>query len=103
MLPNFSMSGLVAVEHITQHYRDLEIGDVIICMSPAKPGRSVLKRVIGLVNESFLLLLLLLLYREQITDIIYFSLETIYAKILLSKRENILMCPRGMYGLVVII
>lgn len=51
MLPNFSMSGLVAVEHISHHYRELEIGDVIICMSPAKPGRAVLKRVIGMVNN----------------------------------------------------
>jgi inner membrane protease subunit 1 len=45
------MSGLVAVEHISHHYRELEIGDVIICMSPAKPGRAVLKRVIGMVNN----------------------------------------------------
>lgn len=50
MLPSFNMSGIVAVEHITHHFRDLEIGDVVICMSPAKPGRSVLKRVIGLVS-----------------------------------------------------
>ncbi|KAI8637402.1 peptidase S24/S26A/S26B/S26C [Parasitella parasitica] len=52
MLPNFEMSGIVAVDHITHHFRDLEIGDVVICMSPAKPGRSVLKRVIGLAGDS---------------------------------------------------
>lgn len=51
MLPNFNMSGLVAVEHISKYYRDLEIGDVVVCISPAKPGRAVLKRVIGLVND----------------------------------------------------
>lgn len=50
MLPNFNMSGIVAVEHISQHYRELEIGDVIICISPSKPGRAVLKRVIGMVT-----------------------------------------------------
>ncbi|KAI8333266.1 mitochondrial inner membrane protease subunit 1 [Choanephora cucurbitarum] len=48
MLPNFDMTGLIAVEHISQHFRELEIGDVIVCMSPAKPGRVVLKRVVGL-------------------------------------------------------
>ncbi|KAK4514184.1 protein homooligomerization [Mucor velutinosus] len=52
MLPSFNMSGIVAVEHITHHFRDLEIGDVVICMSPAKPGRSVLKRVIGLPGDN---------------------------------------------------
>jgi inner membrane protease subunit 1 len=50
MLPNFEMSGIVAVEHISQHYRELDIGDVIICISPSKPGRAVLKRVIGMVH-----------------------------------------------------
>lgn len=50
MLPNFNMSGVVAVEHISHHFRELEIGDVVICISPAKPGRSVLKRVIGMVT-----------------------------------------------------
>lgn len=50
MLPNFTMSGLVAVEHLSQHFRPVEIGDVIVCTSPVKPGRTVLKRVIGLVN-----------------------------------------------------
>jgi inner membrane protease subunit 1 len=55
MLPNFSMSGLVGVEHITQHFRELQIGDVIICMSPSVPGRAVLKRVIGMVTNIYIL------------------------------------------------
>ncbi|RCH90023.1 IMP1 inner mitochondrial membrane peptidase-like, partial [Rhizopus stolonifer] len=52
MLPNFGMSGLVAVEHITHRFRDLKVGDVVICISPAKPGRCVLKRVIGLPGDN---------------------------------------------------
>ncbi|KAI7906732.1 peptidase S24/S26A/S26B/S26C, partial [Cokeromyces recurvatus] len=52
MLPNFSMSGLVAFESISQRFRDLEIGDVVICKSPLKPGRAVLKRVIGLPGDN---------------------------------------------------
>lgn len=50
MLPNFHMSGVVAVEHISPHFRGYKIGDVVICMSPAKPGRVVLKRILGMVN-----------------------------------------------------
>ncbi|KAI7889022.1 peptidase S24/S26A/S26B/S26C [Mucor mucedo] len=52
MLPNFSMSGVVAVEHVSHHFRELEIGDVVVCISPAKPGRSVLKRVIGMPGDN---------------------------------------------------
>jgi hypothetical protein len=48
------MSGLVGVEHITRHFRELQIGDVIICMSPSVPGRAVLKRVIGMVTNIYI-------------------------------------------------
>lgn len=40
----------VAVEHISQHFRELQAGDVIVCISPAAPGRAVLKRILGMVN-----------------------------------------------------
>lgn len=53
MLPYFDMEGIVGVEHITQHFRELRIGDVIVCTSPAVPGRAVLKRIIGMVNQTF--------------------------------------------------
>ncbi|KAI8976795.1 peptidase S24/S26A/S26B/S26C [Pilobolus umbonatus] len=52
MLPNFDMSGLVLIDHITQRFRSLDIGDVIICMSPAVPGRSVLKRIVGMPGDN---------------------------------------------------
>ncbi|KAI9487471.1 MAG: mitochondrial inner membrane protease subunit 1-like protein [Benjaminiella poitrasii] len=52
MLPNFNMTGLVAVERLSYYFRDLEIGDVVICKSPIKPGRAVLKRVIGLPGDN---------------------------------------------------
>lgn len=52
MLPNFNMTGdIVAVEHITPHFRGYRMGDVVVCISPAVPGRAVLKRVLGLVSE----------------------------------------------------
>lgn len=50
MLPYFDMEGIVGVEHITQRFRELRIGDVIVCTSPAVPGRAVLKRIIGMVS-----------------------------------------------------
>ncbi|KAI8882729.1 mitochondrial inner membrane protease subunit 1 [Backusella circina FSU 941] len=52
MLPNFSMSGIVGVEHISQHFREVKVGDVIICMSPSIPGRAVLKRIIGMPGDN---------------------------------------------------
>lgn len=55
MLPNFNMTGdIVAVEHITPHFRGYRMGDVVVCISPAVPGRAVLKRVLGLVSEPLL-------------------------------------------------
>ncbi|KAI9355885.1 peptidase S24/S26A/S26B/S26C [Pilaira anomala] len=52
MLPSFHMSGVVAVEHISPHFREYKIGDVVICMSPAKPGRVVLKRILGMPGDN---------------------------------------------------
>lgn len=53
MLPYFEMSGIVAVEKVSRHFKDYEIGDVLISSSPHVPGRNVLKRVIGLVITRF--------------------------------------------------
>lgn len=54
MLPNFNMTGdIVAVEHITPHFRGYRMGDVVVCISPAVPGRAVLKRVLGLVSKQY--------------------------------------------------
>ncbi|KAI9315759.1 mitochondrial inner membrane protease subunit 1 [Dichotomocladium elegans] len=53
MLPNFNMTGdIVAVEHITKHFRDYRLGDVVVCISPAVPGRAVLKRILGLPGDN---------------------------------------------------
>ncbi|CEJ01184.1 hypothetical protein RMCBS344292_15219 [Rhizopus microsporus] len=52
MLPYFDMEGIVGVEHITQRFRELRIGDVIVCTSPAVPGRAVLKRIIGMPGDN---------------------------------------------------
>lgn len=50
MLPYFNTSGIVAIEHISRHFKEYAIGDVVVCTSPMKPGRNVLKRIIGMVN-----------------------------------------------------
>ncbi|KAI9495657.1 peptidase S24/S26A/S26B/S26C [Zychaea mexicana] len=53
MLPNFNMTGdIVAVEHITPHFRGYRMGDVVVCISPAAPGRAVLKRILGLPGDN---------------------------------------------------
>ncbi|KAI9308911.1 peptidase S24/S26A/S26B/S26C [Cunninghamella echinulata] len=53
MLPTFNMTGdVVLVEHISQRFKALEHGDVVICVSPAVPGRLVLKRIIGLPGDN---------------------------------------------------
>lgn len=51
MLPNFNMTGdIVAVEHVSHHFRGYQMGDVVVCISPASPGRAVLKRILGMVS-----------------------------------------------------
>ncbi|KAI9251250.1 mitochondrial inner membrane protease subunit 1 [Sporodiniella umbellata] len=52
MLPYYEMYGILAVEKISKHYREYEIGDVLVCGSPHVPGRNVLKRVIGVQGDS---------------------------------------------------
>ncbi|KAG2235030.1 hypothetical protein INT48_008953 [Thamnidium elegans] len=52
MLPYFNTSGIVAIEHISRHFKEYAIGDVVICTSPAKPGRNVLKRIIGMPGDN---------------------------------------------------
>jgi signal peptidase I len=52
MLPTFNLTGdVMLVEHISKHFKSLERGDVIVCMSPSVPGRAVLKRIIGMVGK----------------------------------------------------
>ncbi|CAO3643187.1 unnamed protein product [Cunninghamella blakesleeana] len=53
MLPTFNMTGdIVLVEHISQRFKALQPGDVIVCVSPAVPGRLVLKRILGLPGDN---------------------------------------------------
>ncbi|KAG0177400.1 IMP1 inner mitochondrial membrane peptidase-like [Apophysomyces sp. BC1021] len=53
MLPTFNMTGdFVAVEHISKHFREFEAGDVVVCISPAAPGRAVLKRILGMPGDN---------------------------------------------------
>ncbi|KAI8333723.1 mitochondrial inner membrane peptidase complex catalytic subunit [Chlamydoabsidia padenii] len=53
MLPTCNMTGdIMLVEHISQRFKSLEPGDVIVCMSPSVPGRSVLKRIIGMPGDN---------------------------------------------------
>ncbi|CAO3597836.1 unnamed protein product [Absidia cylindrospora] len=53
MLPTFNLTGdIVLVEHISQRFKPLRAGDVIVCMSPAVPGRAVLKRIIGMPGDN---------------------------------------------------
>ncbi|ORY97253.1 peptidase S24/S26A/S26B/S26C [Syncephalastrum racemosum] len=52
MLPNFNMTGdIVAVEHVSHHFRGYQMGDVVVCISPASPGRAVLKRILGMPGD----------------------------------------------------
>ncbi|SAM04779.1 hypothetical protein [Absidia glauca] len=53
MLPTFNLTGdVMLVEHISKHFKSLERGDVIVCMSPSVPGRAVLKRIIGMPGDN---------------------------------------------------
>ncbi|GAA5795049.1 hypothetical protein HPULCUR_000400 [Helicostylum pulchrum] len=52
MLPYFNTSGIVAIEHISRHFKEYAIGDVVVCTSPMKPGRNVLKRIIGMPGDN---------------------------------------------------
>ncbi|KAI8918501.1 peptidase S24/S26A/S26B/S26C, partial [Powellomyces hirtus] len=52
MLPTFNIAGdFVVVEHISQRYRKLQLGDVVVCTSPLNPQRQVCKRVLGLPGD----------------------------------------------------
>ncbi|KAI7866331.1 peptidase S24/S26A/S26B/S26C [Spinellus fusiger] len=53
MLPSFNMSGtFVLIDHFSQRFRNLEIGDVMVYSSPESDDRYVLKRVTGLPGDS---------------------------------------------------
>ncbi len=52
MLPTFNTVGdIVVLEHFSPKLKRLEIGDVIVCISPTNPLRAVCKRIIGMVNH----------------------------------------------------
>ncbi|CAG8598674.1 10588_t:CDS:2 [Ambispora gerdemannii] len=52
MLPTFNEIGdVVAQEHISPRLGLLEIGDVVVCVSPTTPGRSVCKRILGMPGD----------------------------------------------------
>jgi inner membrane protease subunit 1 len=51
MLPTFNMIGdIVVLEHFSHKLKRLEIGDVVVCISPTNPWRAVCKRILGMVN-----------------------------------------------------
>ncbi|KAI8096789.1 mitochondrial inner membrane peptidase complex catalytic subunit [Halteromyces radiatus] len=53
MLPTFNMTGdIMLIEHISQRFKSLQTGDVIVCISPSVPGRAVLKRIIGMPGDN---------------------------------------------------
>ncbi|KAI8366719.1 mitochondrial inner membrane protease subunit 1 [Radiomyces spectabilis] len=53
MLPTFNMTGdFIAVEHLSKRFETLNPGDVIVCMSPAVPGRAVMKRILGMPGDN---------------------------------------------------
>lgn len=52
MLPTFNMIGdIVVLEHFSPKLKRLEIGDVVVCISPTNPWRAVCKRILGMVNS----------------------------------------------------
>ncbi|KAI8377972.1 peptidase S24/S26A/S26B/S26C [Radiomyces spectabilis] len=53
MLPTFRMTGdIILVDRISQRFRALRTGDVIVCTSPAVPGRAVLKRILATAGDN---------------------------------------------------
>ncbi|KAF0462333.1 mitochondrial inner membrane protease subunit 1 [Gigaspora margarita] len=52
MLPTLNMVGdFIALERITHRLKLLEIGDVVVCVTPTDPWRSVCKRIIGMPGD----------------------------------------------------
>jgi len=52
MLPTFNMIGdIVVLEHFSPKLKRLEIGDVIVCISPTNPWRAVCKRILGMPGD----------------------------------------------------
>ncbi|TPX58759.1 hypothetical protein SpCBS45565_g07921 [Spizellomyces sp. 'palustris'] len=52
MLPTFNIVGdIVVVEHVSRHYRKLDLGDVVVCVSPTDPQKAICKRVLGLPGD----------------------------------------------------
>ncbi|KAJ3023967.1 hypothetical protein HKX48_008581 [Thoreauomyces humboldtii] len=53
MLPTFNVAGdFVVVEHVSQRFKRPELGDVVVCVSPSNPQRSICKRVLGLPGDT---------------------------------------------------
>ncbi|CAB4379105.1 mitochondrial inner membrane protease subunit 1 [Rhizophagus irregularis] len=52
MLPTFNMIGdIVVLEHFSPKLKRLEIGDVVVCISPTNPWRAVCKRILGMPGD----------------------------------------------------
>ncbi|RIA91989.1 peptidase S24/S26A/S26B/S26C [Glomus cerebriforme] len=52
MLPTFNMFGdIVALEHFSPKLKRLDIGDVVVCISPTNPWRAICKRIIGMPGD----------------------------------------------------
>lgn len=53
MLPTINLTGdVVAVERITPRRGTIEVGDVVILISPENPRKTVAKRVLGLQGDA---------------------------------------------------
>ncbi|KAL1915472.1 uncharacterized protein VTP21DRAFT_6596 [Calcarisporiella thermophila] len=52
MLPTFNMVGdVVALEHFSHRFQRLQIGDVVVAVSPTNPKVAVCKRIIGMSGD----------------------------------------------------
>ncbi|RUP52395.1 peptidase S24/S26A/S26B/S26C [Jimgerdemannia flammicorona] len=52
MLPTFNMVGdLVVLEHLSPQLKRVDVGDVVVCVSPTNPGRAVCKRILGMPGD----------------------------------------------------
>lgn len=55
MLPNFENNEQILAEKASIHFRDLKRGDIVIFKHPTTPQKLVIKRVVGLPKEKFLI------------------------------------------------
>ncbi|RKO91280.1 peptidase S24/S26A/S26B/S26C [Blyttiomyces helicus] len=52
MLPTFNSIGdFVLVEHVSWRLRRVDVGDVVVAVSPTGPGKTICKRVLGMPGD----------------------------------------------------